>query len=376
MSTEVKDTFCVLPFVQTVVRTNGSLNPCCTMHNTTNIRDIDIQQYWNSSEIKQLQNDMLESRFVEKCATCYNQERITGKSMRTDSLRDYKFFDPRYYKKIIDHRGYLDHQFPSRVEMHLGNLCNLKCLTCNPRDSSSFLTENHVLKISDHQQKNYQLDDSVIQHNFELILKNKVEILDLRGGESMMMPLVKQLLDQLPSNHSIETLRIQTNGTILDSVWKDIFKKFPKVEIMVSVDAYGSANEYIRYPSQWSVIEENVDYFLTMPHAQVYLNCTVSNLNFLILDQLIDWARKKQIYFHYHAVTEPKYYQYNNLPESLFESAKQKLSAYPEVAGLLNHNSDEKYWTEFCDMINLRDRHRKNSIFDTLPELKQHWKNL
>lgn len=344
------------------------------MRGITNIKDTTIEQYWASEEIKQLQNDLLESKSIDRCSLCYTEEKTIGKSMRTESLKDYKFFDQRYYKKLVQHHGYLNKTFPSRVEMHLGNLCNLKCLTCRPEDSSAFLTENHILNISVHRQSDYQFSDEVICRNFELVLKNKIDILDLRGGESMLMPVIKNLLSQLPDNHEINTLRLQTNGTILDSMWKDIFKKFNKIEIMLSIDAHGSSNEYIRYPSSWSTLEKNIDYFLSIPNGKVYLNCTVSNLNFLLLDQLIQWAHDKNIYFHYSTVATPVHYQYNNLPKPLFDQMKEKLLNYPEVSGLLNLEASDKYWNEFCNMINVRDQHRKNSIFNMLPQLKQYWK--
>jgi MoaA/NifB/PqqE/SkfB family radical SAM enzyme len=374
MSAEINNTFCVFPFVQSVVRTDGFISPCCNMSGISNINNIDIEQYWASEEIKQLQNDLLEARSVDRCSACYDQEKTIGKSMRTESLKDYKFFDQRYYKKLVEHHGYLNKSFPSRIEMHLGNLCNLKCLTCRPEDSSAFLTENHLLKISTHRQSDYQFDDEVICHNFELILKNKVDVLDLRGGESMLMPVIKDLLNKLPATHDISVLRIQTNGTILDDSWKNIFKKFSKVEIMLSIDAYGSGNEYIRYPSKWDTLEKNIDYFLSIPNGKIYLNCTVSNLNFLLLDQLVEWANKKNIFFHYSTVKTPTYYQYTNLPKELFDQMKEKLSHYPEVSGLTRLGADDKYWVEFCNMINVRDQHRKNSIFNMLPQLKQYWK--
>jgi MoaA/NifB/PqqE/SkfB family radical SAM enzyme len=346
------------------------------MRGISNIKDIDIEQYWSSNEIKQLQNDLLESKSIARCSACYDQENTIGQSMRTESLKDYKFFDQKYYKKLVEHFGYLNAKFPSRVEMHLGNLCNLKCLTCRPEDSSAFLTENLTLNISDHRQSDYQVDNDVICHSFDLILKNKVEVLDLRGGESMLMPVIKNLLSELPTTHGIKTLRIQTNGTILDTSWKKIFKKFSKVEIMLSIDAYGSSNEYIRYPSKWKILEKNIDYFLSLSNAKIYLNCTVSNLNFLLLDQLIEWANNKKIYFHYSTVTKPVYYQCTNLPKQLFDQMQKKLSKYPEVNGLLRLESNDKHWVEFCNLIDIRDQHRKNSIFDTLPELKQYWKKI
>ena len=364
----------MLPFVQTVVRTNGSMSPCCIMTGTVNIKNQDIAQYWQGSEISQLRDKMIQgNESIPACNKCYQDEQLTNLSMRTQSLKDYNFFSKKYYKKLIEHHGYLNKPFPSRVELHLGNLCNLKCLTCRPEDSSSFLTENKILKISNHQQTDYQLDDSVVKHNIELALQNNIDILDLRGGESMLMPSIKKALSNLPDNHQINTLRIQTNATVLDNQWKSIFDKFSKIEVMLSIDAYGDDNHYVRYPADWKEIQSNVDYFLSMRKSKVYVNCTVSNLNFLLLNKLIDWCRKKNIYFHYSLLNTPGQYQFTNLPIPLFELGRQRLNDYPEVSPLLNGQPNDNQWSDFCNTINSRDSYRKNSIFDVLPEFRAFW---
>lgn len=374
MSAEITDTFCVLPFVQTVVRTDGLMSPCCNMTGTVNIKDQDIAQFWQGSEISHLRNLMLQGNEpIPVCNKCYQDEQLTNSSMRTHALKDYNFFSKKYYTKLVEHHGYLNKPFPSRVELHLGNLCNLKCLTCRPEDSSAFLAENKILKISNHQQTDYQLDNAIVQHNIKLALENNIDILDLRGGESMLMPSVKQALVDLPSDHQINTLRIQTNATVLDDQWKSIFDKFSKIEIMLSIDAYGDDNHYVRYPSIWKEIESNVDYYLSTSKFKVYVNCTVSNLNFLLIDKLIDWCREKNIYFHYYLLNNPSQYQFTNLPIPLFDLGKKRLNDYPEVSPLLSAQPNNNQWRDFCSTITSRDNYRKNSIFDVLPEFRDFW---
>lgn len=362
--------FCIAPFVQTVVRANGNINPCCLVHS---FKYRDVKSYWNSPELQNMRSQMLSGQtLVPQCNECYIQEKNFGVSMRTEFLRDYQMSSDNY-ADIIQNRGYSDFEFPRRLEVHLGNLCNLKCLTCKPQDSSSFLVEDKILKISNFSNDSFQLNETLIEQIIKESLVHGLDILDLRGGESMLMPRIKQLLTELPEHHKIKTLRIQTNGTILDDAWKNIFLKFEQVEIMISIDAYGDANHYIRYPSQWADIERTVDYVLSLPHAKKYVHTTVSNLNFLLLDQLIDWCRKKEIYFHSSPLLQPSEFCYTNLPKEIFNIGCNKLKNYPEVHNLLDHNPDTVHWNKFCSIITKRDNHRKNSIFDILPELKPFW---
>jgi sulfatase maturation enzyme AslB (radical SAM superfamily) len=370
------DNFCVLPFIQVVMRTDGSLSPCCVMTGDHNVRNISIQQYWKTDKLEQIRYHMLnQDAKISACDGCHKQEEITGKSQRTDSLNQssHKFLNKKYHKKTLEYYHYADLKFPKKLEMHVSNICNLKCLTCCPEDSSLFLSENRILKISEHSQKDYQLDDDLIQAQLKTALSQDIDRLDLRGGESMLVPGIKKILGELDNDRCNITLRIQTNGTILDNEWKSILNKFQRVELMISIDAYADANTYIRYPSIWQDIENNVDYFQSLPNVDMYINCTVSNLNFLSLPALIDWARLKKIYFHYTTLLGPEIYQFTNMPSELFESAKQNLKTYPEVLPLLNSQADPVHWQDFCRMIDTRDTHRKNRIFDFVPEFKQYW---
>lgn len=367
-------TFCVLPFYRTTIRANGGIAPCCMIHNYNNIEHSSIEEFWQSERLDQLRANMLEGKPCSDCKVCYEEERTIGKSMRTESLRDHSVTSDTDLVAFVNGPEYLARSFPNHLEFHLGNLCNLKCLTCNPQDSSSFLIENNILKISNHQQADYQISEDLVENVITAVLTHGVKVLDLRGGESMLMPSVRKLLSNLPNNHGIQTLRLQTNCTVLDDFWKETFQRFDNVEIMMSIDAYDQANSYIRYPSRWDEIEKNVDYFLSCPGMKLYINCTVSNLNFLLLKPLIDWCRQKNIYFHYSICSNPSYYQYTNLPRSLFEDGLKILAEYPEVAGLAAEHNDSE-WSDFCMMINTRDKHRRNTIFDILPELKPYWKN-
>lgn len=376
MSAQLNNTFCVFPFIQTVIRTDGSLGPCCRMKTSENIQNTTIKQFWNSSIIKNIRDNMINGKKISGCQYCYDEEAKTGSSMRTDTLKEYKFFSPNYYHQLLDYYKFKDSIFPDRLEMHLGNLCNLKCLTCSPKDSSAFLTEDRILNISNYNQKDYQLSDSIINQTLKSAIDHDIKILDLRGGESMLVPDIKKILFDWPHDHASRiTLRVQTNCTILDDQWLSIFKKFKNLDVMMSIDAYGDDNDYIRFPSKWSDIERNVTTLINLPNTKSYINCTVSNLNFLLLPKLINWVRNNKIYFHWSPVKFPEYFQYTNMPKELFNLGKQQLVDYPEVAGIITQEYNDSMWDEFCNMISRRDLYRKNSIFDIIPDFKPYWRN-
>lgn len=374
-------TFCIYPFMQTVIRTNGGIGPCCLIPNMGNIQQTTVKDFWHSKQMSDMRDTMLNtSHSLPDCQQCYSHEESIGSSMRTQALTDYKFFNEKFYKKLLTHFNYEQCDFPTRLEIHVGNLCNLKCLTCCPADSSALLTEDKILKITNYDQSDFQIDEDTLEQNLKDLTQHKIEMLDLRGGESMLSPVIKKFLTQLPDTiYNNTILRIQTNGTVLDQTWKDILSKFNQVELMLSIDAYGKDNEYIRFPSKWSDIERNVDYFQQLTNIKMYVNCTISNINFLVLDKLISWCREKNLYFHWTLLTIPSYYHYQNMPDSLLKQGFEKISQYTELAEFkkysgIENGSSTQLWQEFCSMISRRDSYRKNNIFSMLPEYKPYWR--
>jgi MoaA/NifB/PqqE/SkfB family radical SAM enzyme len=337
-----------------------------------------LQEFWQGSSMQAVRQQMLTgSNAIPACSMCSAQEARTGTSMRLESLRDYKFLSPAHYERVLKHYSWQDRDLPSRLEVHVGNLCNLKCLTCRPEDSSKFLVEDQLLGLSNHNQSDYELPENFLVSVAEAIAQGKIELLDLRGGESMLVPAIKKFLMVLedPAFEQVK-LRIQTNGTVLDDEWKNLLQRFKNVEVMLSIDAVGDANTYIRYPSVWSDIEHNAAWFNAQSHIKLYVNCTISNLNVLLLPELVPWCRQSGLFFHGVPLTKPVFYQFNNLPAPVLQQAQEKLAVYgDEFAYVLKATTDNtaSNWQNFCHTIDLRDQHRRNRIFDILPELEQYW---
>ena len=377
---ELNKRFCVAPWTSVVLKTTGNLGPCCAYPTHNKIKDISIKDYYNSDFNRELKQKMLNGEEISGCLDCYRADELYGSSLRTKtnelaqgSMEDYEILE-----------------FPLELELQISNICNIKCLTCRPEDSSSFLTENKVLKISDHSNRDYQLSDEKLDQIFNDVNKNKINMLDLRGGESMIVPNIKQRLIDLTSVNNVE-LRIQTNGTIWDDEWFGIFEKFREVNIMISIDAYGDDNHYVRFPAEWEKIENTVNKMKSVPNLRLSGHCTVSNLNLPILPQLLDWIIREDIEFGFTGLAYPDYFEMINLPMEIINNAKQELDKYRNK---FNHNYtnsqidsillrletieqqlDNTKWDTFCRVIDIRDQHRNNSIFDIQPELRKYWKH-
>lgn len=369
-------TFCILPFVQVVTRTSGTLASCCMMQQS-DLNQETISEFWKSDDLKHMRNQLLNGDTVEACNGCLKEEILFGHSMRTQSLRDYEFVevDPR---QKLNQLGWPNEHYPKRVEMHVSNLCNLKCLTCSPRDSSLFLAENQALGLATSTDKNFMIPDRALDDLVERLKQGAVDLLDLRGGETMMIPKIKQILQNLPDSvYQNTVLRIQTNGTLLDRHWQLLLQKFRKVEIMLSIDSVDAYNTYIRYPSKWNKIQTFAQWVTQHTNIHCFVACTVSNLNIMSLWTLLDWCRDMKLYCHLTVLTRPDIYEFTNLPQALLEAAQQKLKAYqiPKLDGILSAQAknNTQLWKKFCGTIDMRDQYRGVRIFDLYPELESHW---
>jgi hypothetical protein len=390
--------FCLAPFVQVVCRTNKTINPCCYYNNNkTNLQIQTIQQAWLGPEFQKLRETMIdETKTDPQCEkSCYNLEK---QGMNTERLGLFQRHSPLEIEQAVnfsklEKSNSKEINFPKKVEFHVSNLCNLKCLTCCPEDSSSLLNENKALFAKSNkkffhphklEQSYFQFGDDRLKEIFEEILANDVETLDIRGGETMLVPYIREMLCSIDDKKKkTMSLRIQTNGTILNDQWKEILTSFKTIHLQVSIDAIEDDIHYIRHPADWSSILQILEFVKNLTNIDLTIACVISNLNLPILTKFMSWADKENFNWGLSCVAGPSHFVPNNLPETIFASAIEKIKKFQPKsrsnANVLNYLTtlsplgNEQLWKTFCQQITLRDEYRNNSIFDLNPELKKFW---
>jgi MoaA/NifB/PqqE/SkfB family radical SAM enzyme len=383
--------FCVQPFINVTTRITGYHNVCCnTSFKDSNIKKHTSYDFFNSDKVKKMRNDLLNGKRLADCRVCQYQEKIGHHSHRQKYNEYYYIKNEQssdYYKNIVEKLHINTLQRPLYVDIHIGNLCNLKCLTCNEKDSSMFHAENKILGISEAPNTDYTKFVIDTADAIKEIIHPKLLFLDVRGGETLMVPEIKKVLSTIPNDIAKNiTLKIQTNGTTFpDKTWVSIFKKFKNTKVNVSMDAYENDNTYIRYPSNWQKILNTIEY-LEQQNIKFIINTVVSNLNILKLDKLLNWIKEKKYLNYFYMLDTPSHYRPTNLPKQVLELAGKRLSniskdfANKDMAKAIDqlidicYNTNDfniKNWQIFCKEINMRDKHRNNNILNTLPELKR-----
>jgi MoaA/NifB/PqqE/SkfB family radical SAM enzyme len=385
-------TFCIVPFVHSCIHTNGDITLCCISREKSefNIKNSNIDQWWNSEYLKSVRQRLLDGEELTECTACYELEQQGFSSQRHQKNLEYKIPHPKYANKVINYLGYDNLESPIDIEIELTNLCNLKCIMCNETESSAILSENKKLKIAVYDQSEFTWDDETIDKIKNLFNVQETKLINIRGGEPFMVPQIKNILLNSVVTGSSKNIKlhISTNCTKFDQEWVEILDQFKEIRMMCSLDAVDQLSEYIRYNSDWNIIKENIKLMQSIKNVNVVVNATVQNINLLGLDQLITWCQKENLFLLLNILQNPRYLQIDVLPAQLHEQAldllvKTKTTlSNPEIVSNLDnlinvlkqiksvHGS--QYWDDFLNDINLRESIRNNSILDVIPELKNY----
>lgn len=390
MENKINKHFCIQPFVNTTTRIQGQNNVCCNINTVdSNISTESPNDFFNSTRVKKMQEKLLRGEQLKECSLCHYQEKLSNNSHRIQYNKYYTIKNEQtneYYEKILKKLRLSDLKNPLYAELHISNLCNLKCLSCNENDSSKFHAENKSLGIS----KNLKIDYSKFDHTklqaLNSVIKKGLLFLDIRGGETLMVPEVKKILFEIDEEQAKSiTLKVQTNGTILpDERWLDIFKKFKKTKVNVSIDALGDDNHYVRFPSDWQKIMATID-CLKENNVNFIINTVVSNINLLLLEKLFEWIQENQYLNYFYILESPSLFRPTNLPQSLLDIAVKRLQnvkknfvnkdchqKLDDLIEMCKSSDSTTHWQRFCKEIEMRDRYRKNSITNIIPQIKEY----
>lgn len=383
------DTFCILPWMHMATNASGNLRVCCNSipgknyitregsNKPYNIADKDAHDYWNSIVYKNIRKEMLENKRPEMCARCFTEEDAGIKSARI-SCNEAWGYDDSFNIIANDNIKYFD--------IRLGNLCNLKCRMCNPFASNQWIDEWHLVdKILPDTEKtrlkkmNWFEKDSV----WDNIAKyaGNIEEIYLTGGEPTLAISQYKLFDKLIKLGVAKNIRLKynTNLTNLPEKMLDYWKKFKKVKINASIDGFKDVNKYIRYPTNWSLVEENLDKFFNLQNENkcvLQIHITVQIYNILYLNDLLDWLLNKDINnIYFNILNHPEYLNIRVLPKNLKTKAIKNLKNYThleKINGVISYMQKEDKSNLLNDFKNYTmelDIYRKENCKKVLPEI-------
>lgn len=304
---------------------------------------------WNGEYMKDVRLKMLRGEKVSACERCYVLESHGQLSMRQIAGQT----NSEQYKTSCNPDGTIDHM-PEDIELHFGNVCNLKCKMCS--HYFSHMIGKELLSVKDKDPEFFRWiqeqggnvnnwstgdlsevydwfkDKVVLERVFEDIHQH-VKSVRVIGGEPTIIPEFWQMFKYLSSKGSLskKSVNITTNGTNTNPKMTEWFNEAGGVEIMISLDALTERNRYIRYPSDWDTIMKNISLYkeLSLKNSAIsyYIAPTPQILN---VDQLTEMC----LYFQERGhplgfnpdVASPKILDYKYFPNEYKEFVINKLS--------------------------------------------------
>jgi len=187
----------------------------------------------------------------KECVRCIETERLNGTSIRLNAI---KFHQQQTRPDYIVVGGVLD------------NVCNSGCLTCDEHYSTKIGSlKSRIFPIVDNSTRFWKLPTHRIVH------------LDINGGEPSASKNYRYLLANLPKN--VQSIRINTNGSIVIDEIEDLINKGIRVTVTVSLDGINDVHDYIRWPIKWDKFYDNLLYYKNIKGIDLNTWTTVSALN-------------------------------------------------------------------------------------------------
>jgi len=369
--------FCLAPWSNLEILSSGSILPCCKFQISSypekfNISTNSIKDYMSSHTLAEIKNDFLHGQWPQGCERCRIEESNNIKSKRE---LDQERWAEHYSNYDLEQDNLLTLSFA------LGNTCNLKCIMCGPYASSLWSKEYkdiYGIEVQNIESFRTEAIDDLVDHAPKLVH------MDIHGGEPLLSNKSQHrlLLDKLIDNRRAEqvTIHYTTNGTIWpDPEWIERWKCFKEIDIQISIDGLEKKFEYIRYPADWNVLQENIQKYLELEkqNSNIRLSVahTVSAFNILYLDEFVTWCMQT-------GLPEPWMGKLHNpvqlRPTVWPDQAKQFIidklqqSSYTNIrawADLLQASDDSQKFSEFQHFVKTHDQYRKLDFRQIFPEL-------
>jgi MoaA/NifB/PqqE/SkfB family radical SAM enzyme len=386
MSTTINPkTFCLAPWAHACINVQTKLKPCCVFQDDNNITYENYNTWWHSNEMAILRKDLLNGNQHSGCSACWKSESLGRESLRQGYNNIFKsYINFEQLRENIKNNNF--HEVPDAVtwELDIGNLCNLKCIMCDPIRSNKIQEE--VLEFSNNftdfpilvNQANSYIQQNWIEstsgQEFLFKIKPNLKWIKLQGGEALTIKGVRNLIENLDTSQV--TLSFTTNGTILDQRLLDIFKEFKKVEISVSVEAAGEENDTIRYGSSWDTIKKNILLLNNLDNIDLQLNHVLQVTSLLFLPGVLKFAEENNLHLAILPLTMPNYLHISagppDITDKFLKSLKDIIITHPKNIQITNYVTEfvlkNKFnldrFNLFVNYINALDNIRNKKLSD------------
>lgn len=361
-----RTSFCAMPWNGLWVTPQGDYLPCC-VYNRQGVPFKTYDEYKNSDELKELKQKLLNGEYPIECEFCWIHE----KSESLESLR-------RQADRLFEFD--INDDTPKVLILPTGaNSCNLACRTCSSYASTLWMSQEKkatkkgiTIEIFPHD-KFYK--DNTYTSKIKELCKTALDV-TFAGGEPFLETGMNEHIELLNTLDPSVEVNYISNGSIYPSKeLRTAWERFDKrINISISLDGIKDKHEYLRYPSTWDEILENLAKYKEDSKIGITISHTISMFNILYLGEFLKWCVHEKLCMppFFGLVTYPDEYSIRHLPNDV----KGKLIArydtnkhFKHVVGLLKMERNDQHYRNFLKSVDVYDEIRQQKFMDIFPEM-------
>ena len=397
---EGNNAFCTLPFIHLATHPIGTVTPCCITDmkdGASTAKKADginlflnndkLEDITNSNLFNDIRKQMISNEYPNVCKACYKYENDGVTSRRIQSNSQFKNIIDASYANTNEDGSLkkLDYRY---IELRLGTICNLKCITCNPFSSNKWNEDVSIFKGTEFELdyfKNEVKTEWYRDSNFyDELFENctNLEEIWVNGGEPTLIREHGYFLKKLINSGKAKNINLHysINATNIPDELIEIWKEFKNTKLQLSVDDLYERNDYIRTGSKWDVIHNNI---LKMAKYKdifrIEICQTVSMLNAHNVDNFKKYVIDLDLIIAYNYVHHPPFFHISNMPIELKENilssikylTKEELNRFESE---INTKDSIENFKKFKNFISILDKKRNVYIGDYLKEWDTYFK--
>lgn len=373
-----------------------------------NVLTHSFEEALNSKWHKHLRRQHLAGIKSPMCECCYKRDAIEGNSRRVRLIKYMAkespgFVDNATGPQLTDTDGAYSGPLIS-LDLRFGNLCNLACLTCGPWYSSAWYEDyealtgrtrfswgGKVISMTDSSRTG-----SVVQvpwwetpiwwSRFEKSMPS-LRHLYVTAGEPLLVKGFQELLQKLVDAGYAKNVIVEldTNLTVMNPKITQLWSKFKRVNLRVSVDEVGPKYEVFRFPGKFSVLDRNLKALIgsRLSNMDILLTSCITPLNVFSIEDLEAYSHAAGVGrgMHFRFVDSPTrldirllsprkkdaILDYLNKARSSVWSPK--VAAYIRSHYLQHSPRMEKEFVSFMDLMDSRRGHQWRNVFPRTSDL-------
>jgi len=341
----LKDSFCPSPWFHMRINNSGHYEYCRwadKAHRNTgpNISDTTPAEFFNQNLIP-IRQQLLNGERPTGCAECYQMEahnKISGRQKQLLKIGvqlsefDKMLASSPWMPVFVNHMP----QMPQDWQIDLGNYCNSACVFCHPSFSSRLATEWKHLGFIDKTPPANWCDDPVYLQIFidTLVKSPHIQYLHFIGGETLITPAFKKILQALidAGLNKTATIGFTTNLISWDDDTVSLLTQFVGVNLGVSIEAFDSINEYVRWPAKQQQVNSILSQWVALSQQHNWLMQIRTTPTILTIHKLLtvyDYAWEHGIVVEScNFLTEPSYLRLAVLPQKYRQPIIDQMQAW------------------------------------------------